>query len=325
MSSLVSSLPVADQSTLNLGHIDSRTKNIVYGYIGRIQSLLLLDDYEEDEINRHIPRSVYLFCVELVDDHFMIQQTTKQWTFRGPSLNRMLHAVNGQPIETELFDACKMQWKVQIYPNGYSSSHVGEFQLYLCNMDLPSLWDTVTIRLTVHIQQLSVNFTHIKRFSKGSEWSWGTESFSFQEFTNLNPDRSTAVNGQPIETELFDACKMQWKVQIYPNGYISSHVGEFRLYLCNMDLPSLWDTVTIRLTVHIQQLSVTFTHIQRFSKGSDRSWGTESFSFQEFTNLNPDQLTVTVTLRVLQIKLKEDDDSDDGQTNAVLYQHQQPV
>mmetsp|Transcript_982 Transcript_982/g.1457 ORF Transcript_982/g.1457 Transcript_982/m.1457 type:complete len:514 (-) Transcript_982:170-1711(-) len=190
MSSLVSSLPVADQSTLNLGHIDSRTKNIVYGYIGRIQSLLLLDDYEEDEINRHIPRSVYLFCVELVDDHFMIQQTTKQWTFRGPLLHRMLNAVNGQLIETEQFEACKMQWKVQIYPNG-DSNNGGKFHVNLVNMDMPSGWKTVTICFTIHIQQLSFTSTTIRPFDKQSECDWGEDRLSFQELTNLHPDRLT--------------------------------------------------------------------------------------------------------------------------------------
>eukprot|EP00485_Elphidium_margaritaceum_P002542 CAMPEP_0202694768 /NCGR_PEP_ID=MMETSP1385-20130828/8542_1 /ASSEMBLY_ACC=CAM_ASM_000861 /TAXON_ID=933848 /ORGANISM="Elphidium margaritaceum" /LENGTH=512 /DNA_ID=CAMNT_0049350671 /DNA_START=28 /DNA_END=1563 /DNA_ORIENTATION=- len=190
MSSLVCTS--IDQLTLlNLNHIDIRSKNIVYGYTRRVQELLFLDEFDDDDVNRKIPKSVYLFCLELIDDHFMIQQSTHQWVFEGPVIDRMLNAVNQQRIQTDIFDACKMLWALEIYPDGDDGGSAGEFCVFLRNIEMPQLWEDVALRMTIVIKELSVQCTRLVQCTSEKRQSWGSEILSFQEFTNARPNKLT--------------------------------------------------------------------------------------------------------------------------------------
>ena len=151
--------PKADQDG-NIDHIDDRTKKIVLGYIKCMQRKLL--SIHGNDSHYLIPADVSLFCLQLIDDYFMINSGTFEWIIDGTLLDQLLSIANRQKMQSKIFYIGNVPWRLEIYPNGNGTNNIGDFRILLRNLDMPSTWSYVYSRNNYQVKELRASSTTIQ-------------------------------------------------------------------------------------------------------------------------------------------------------------------
>ena len=153
--------PRADKNEhRTVDHLDDRTKKIVSGYINDIQRKLL--SIHGNDLNYLIPTNVSLFCLELVDDYFMINTGTFEWIIDGVLFTQLLAMPNRQKMQSKIFYIGNVPWRLEIYPNGNGTNNSGDVRISLRNLSMPTTWSYVYSRNHYQVKELRASSTTIQ-------------------------------------------------------------------------------------------------------------------------------------------------------------------
>ena len=163
----INNLPLIKKTTIckdvkpgSMDHIDDRTKIIVSTYLDEIQENLL--SIHGNDTYYIIPKEILAYCLELVDDYFMINTGTFEWIIDGELFVQLLATANRQKMQSKIFYVGNVPWRLELYPNGNSTSNTGDFKLYLRNLDMPSTWSYIYTRNVYKVKELMAQSTNIQ-------------------------------------------------------------------------------------------------------------------------------------------------------------------
>ena len=208
-------LPLIKTETIcqNDNYIDDRTKKIVSGYINEIQQLLL--SIHNNDTYYLIPVEISLLCLQLIDDYFMINSGTFEWIIEGVEYVELLAIPNRAKIQSKIFYIGNVPWRLEIYPNGDRVHTIGDFKIFLRNLDMPSTWNHVYSRNVFKIKQFNVSSTILKQSSRirNSAVGWDHNTLTLQEIQN-----STTTSKITITMNMTILRIIMRQSQRYPNS-----------------------------------------------------------------------------------------------------------
>ena len=86
------------------------------------------------------------------------------WKITNTNLiNKILNANNGDEFVSDIFKIAKLDWRIDIYPNGQKKTNIGSFDVAVTLMTMPDKWKSIIVQLTIHSPQ-----THSKVISLGT-------------------------------------------------------------------------------------------------------------------------------------------------------------
>ena len=174
----------------DLRYLDTRTHDIVIGYIKQLGSLL------DDEV--HIENEINVMVLHYVHDYFMNYRGGNEWRLTNSDIMHQIRSSQpAQLFTSDTFDICKLKWMIHLYPNGDSQQNANHFQLYIHLLSMPPKWRTLLVRIFINCKELNLFCvsTHsfgasIPSFAAMSP-SLPEDMLSFAELTNLNPQQLT--------------------------------------------------------------------------------------------------------------------------------------
>ena len=95
-------------------------------------------------------------------------------------------------------------------------------------------------------------------------------------------------------------------IKIYPNGNTNNAANQFRVFVQLLSMPSSWNNIIVRLTMQCKELNakciMTASYLKKTSiNKTNHCWADDTLSFNEFTNANPNKLTFSIKIKILQI------------------------
>ena len=144
-------------SSLDIDHLDEKTKSIVNGFIRRISEF----------ITQKIPNSINKIIIISVDDHFMMNRGCYEWKIKS---NQQIQAILSSPpdvaVNSDVFEMCGLQWMMKLYPNGNSNSSItpGNVGLYVKLLRFPKEWRYILIHQTLICHQTNTVSYHTVKF-----------------------------------------------------------------------------------------------------------------------------------------------------------------
>ena len=162
----------------DIKQLDERTKSIVFGYILKEQQKLLLIN---NNTYYHIPTLVTYICLSYVSDHFMLNGGVYRWNIEKDTFNKMINAENSETFHSSQFKIGKLDWQINVYPNGNSKNSIGSFNVYVKLLSLPSTWEYVIISRTILCQQTQAKVTNITTSYEGTSAGWPDRSLLLEE------------------------------------------------------------------------------------------------------------------------------------------------
>ena len=142
-------------------HLDETTKLIVVGFIHE----------QSEKICQHIPHIVDIFTLRFLDDHFMMNRGSYQWTISSPQqVQRILSAPSNSSINSEVFKMSGLQWRMQLYPNGRSSTSIsaGHFGVFVRLLSLPKEWKYILVQQTIICHATNTVRHHVVKYDKAT-------------------------------------------------------------------------------------------------------------------------------------------------------------
>eukprot|EP01084_Bolivina_argentea_P122549 217157_1 len=117
---------------------------------------------------------------------------------------------------------------------------------------------------------------------------------------------------QAFTSDIFEVCKLKWIIKIYPNGDTAPKANHFLLFIHLLSMPATWSTLLVRIIITCKELDTqcimiaTFTaSLSVYNSRTSQCWPEHTLSFTELTNTNPNKLTFTVKIKILQIRGKD--------------------
>eukprot|EP01084_Bolivina_argentea_P310025 536343_1 len=126
----------------------------------------------------------------------------------------------------------------------------------------------------------------------------------------LNADNNTSFQSKRFKIENLD-----WQLEIYPNGLNAKYLGSFDVLLLLNTIPPEWKCIVVAITIYSPQTYSQFSCIHEYSEKSKchaRDWPPYTLSLSELKQLQPQEITLTVSIEILRIITKE--------PHAIIYQ-----
>jgi len=118
-----------------------------------------------------------------------------------------------------------------------------------------------------------------------------------------------AKNMEKFISPKFKMSCLTWQLEAYPNGNTPSTVGSFNLFLRLITMPAAWKNISICRTFTCNETHSGYTAVSRYEKNTSLGWPDFNCSLKDIKNRWHwiKQLTFTITVKILQIRLVKND------------------
>ena len=152
-------------SSQQIDHIDQQTKLITIGYIRKLEYELSRKHHNIDSstlFHLQIPSAITIIIISYIHNYFMYHSSYK-WTIDKTNiLSQVLTSLNGDRFTSPVFEVGKLDWEIELFPNGDKQKRKGSFIVNLKLLTLPTKWKEILICRTMSFQPLSIKRTTIK-------------------------------------------------------------------------------------------------------------------------------------------------------------------
>ena len=120
-----------------------------------------------------------------------------------------------------------------------------------------------------------------------------------------------ASNKKKFESKPFTIAKLQWILQLYPNGNKEDNKGNVKVFLKLLAMPSGLDSIVFSRIITCNQTLTNNSFFRTFKKDGDRtSWPDRTLLLTEWVQINPDHLSISLSINIIQLILNEQNDYD---------------
>ena len=141
----------------------------------------------------------------------------------------------------------------------------------------------------------------------------GSEEFMWKIDEESQPSISTLLStrvGSKYCSSIFELCKLNWMIELYPNGYREDSRGAFKLYVQLLSMPDkACKNIIVCRTIECLESMTKITNICQYKNDESYGWTTGSLYLQEIKENNYKSLTFIITIRILQINYSNDTQS----------------
>ena len=118
-----------------------------------------------------------------------------------------------------------------------------------------------------------------------------------------------APNGDKYISPKFKMSHLTWQIEAYPNGNTKESKGSFNLYLRLVTMPMAWQDLTICRTFKCEETQSGYCAVSKYEKHTSLGWPDFTLSLDDIKNRYHwlKQLTFTINIKILQIRLKKND------------------
>ena len=141
-----------------------------------------------------------------------------------------------------------------------------------------------------------------------SYFMMGSEEYTWKITENTTPSITTLCQSavsQKYASEIFELCKLNWLIELYPNGYREDSKGSFKLYVQLKSMPDNAKSIIVCRTIQCEESMSKVTNICLYRKDESFGWTTGSLYLHEVIQNKYQSLTFVITIQVLQINLND--------------------
>eukprot|EP01084_Bolivina_argentea_P095100 170972_1 len=194
------------------------TTLIASGFVRNIQSLFPF----KTNAYFNIPSGITHFILSYLHNYFK-NDGTYLWKIKDQSLiNQIFSAKNGEKFESEIFQAAKLNWTIEIYPAGDKPQHIGYFVIYIRLISLPSHIENITFCRTFRVLECMVSTSWSDTISNGEHQEW-TKKLPLSDLKNMKLKQISVL----VELNVFRVkFKKYYKYipsRLYPNVSYEKH------------------------------------------------------------------------------------------------------
>eukprot|EP01084_Bolivina_argentea_P208219 355091_1 len=125
------------------------------------------------------------------------------------------------------------------------------------------------------------------------------------KITNQKVIRSilSAQNDQKWSSNVFEIGKLPWVLNLFPNGHTATNTpqGQVAIYIEILSFPSSWKYLLMGTTIYCSEMGNKVTFTAQYEQKNEY-WGiNDIFLLNDIITQNPNQLTFTVSMKILRI------------------------
>ena len=159
---------------------------ILNGFIHNIQVLLSIKDNPLHTIPQSVIDLIYLFIGDLFSN-----EGSYTWKISDSlTVDKMLHAKNGEKFTSDPFIISRVKYQLEIYPNGNDPELSGYFVIYLRILSLPNYVENITIARIFRVLENKAGAGFVEDVSMDEPDYW-TKKCPLSELIAINPTTIT--------------------------------------------------------------------------------------------------------------------------------------
>eukprot|EP01084_Bolivina_argentea_P041054 75759_1 len=106
--------------------------------------------------------------------------------------------------------------------------------------------------------------------------------------------------GETFTSDIFNFATAQWIISLIPNSNAKSGGGVY-VGIQNLTWPTGWSHVELNFIIECKELNAKFITMTQYKKMQSWGWTRDTISINEILEINPKQLTFTVTMRLTRV------------------------
>ena len=168
----------------NLDLVDQRINYIVTGFIRTIHETI---NDKHHQIYAIIPNVIVILLINYIGDSFLSNEGLFEWKITD---NKLIDAIktaeNKQNFVSNSFSVGKLEWQLELFPNGNHDQRRGLFGVFLKCMELPSTWEYIFILRTIECKETNSKYTFVTKCQSKQSKGWASGSLYFEDVMFLN-------------------------------------------------------------------------------------------------------------------------------------------
>ena len=165
-----------------MSSLETQQKLLVYGFV-------------RDSIHQYamdMPIELIELCFVLFYEMVSIFEGENtgyyEWIILDQQLiDKILNAKTGEGFESEIFELSGLNWRIQIYSNGYRKAAEGSCVVYLELVSKPSPLDRVVISFAILLKQTMTSWTNRAEYTEiGQSWGFPNRVLSLSDLKQLD-------------------------------------------------------------------------------------------------------------------------------------------
>eukprot|EP01083_Nonionella_stella_P181498 650401_1 len=140
--------------------------------------------------------------------------------------------------------------------------------------------------------------------------SSGTYTWRIVDANLIRKIRSAKCGDEFVSDDVFQVGKLNWMIELAPNGYSEKSKGFCGVYAKLLGMPSSWKSIFCQLHIEFPQIQNKMVFSKTYNKPYSRGFCISSF--EDLKASFGKELTFVITICIARITLKED--------NKILFQ-----
>ena len=117
----------------------------------------------------------------------------------------------------------------------------------------------------------------------------------------------TAECGQKFESKTFELVRMEWKLEIYPNGFDEETKGYLVIHLRLIAMPAMIEQIEFWRIFRVEENMSSSSWVITLKESEYENWGRKC-SLKELIAMQLNTLTISVEVRIIKLTVKQDVD-----------------